>query len=166
MPPMESSQPAAARLPDIVRGRRSAWTQAGLALLAGSGWVAYRVERRIFHDTRTVTVITNVHSEAERAEARRTRDPRDDIAEIYGVPIGSPIDLVISGRGAKSRCIAPVEAPDRRFVDRRDLPRLDTPIAARIKGHALSLGVALGGGAALLVARWRRGRNPPATPMP
>ena len=59
---------------------------------------------------REVTLLHNVKSEAERAEWRRLRDAADDPAEIYGVPEGAPLRVLLLDPG---ELIEPAEAPGR-----------------------------------------------------
>lgn len=69
-----------------------------------------------------VTILGRLKSPDEQAEWRQLRDPKDDVAEIYGVvepPRGRNRVLVAEG---DPRLIIPEEDPERRllFVDRAD----------------------------------------------
>lgn len=57
-----------------------------------------------------VTLLHNPTSPAEQAEWRRLRDPADDPAEIYGVPEGPPLRVLLLDR---RDAIEPPEAPGR-----------------------------------------------------
>ncbi len=145
--------------PPAATTRRSEWEKLAVALLGLAVWISFRTERRILHDTRTVTVITNVKTEAERAQARRHRDVRDDIAEIYGVAVGSPLDVVPPTSRSRASWIAPVEDPNRRLLPLRHLDRFKRPLSVRLTGHGTALGVAATGLAALAIGRRRRLRS-------
>jgi len=133
-------------------------TRIGATLVVAAFLAAALTEARLARDTITVTVIANRRSAPEREEARRRRDPRDDVAEIYGVPIGAPIDVVEPPWGRRGASIVPVEAPTRRLLALEDFPRHATPAAVRLVGWALALGLAVIGTAVVAFARRRRRR--------
>jgi hypothetical protein len=90
-----------------------------------------------------VTILNRLHDEAAREEQRRVRDPRDDVAEIYGVPERGSLSVLWP---RPERRILPAEDPGRvlLFVDRLGG---ESPLLARVV--AAVAGVA---GALLFVA--------------
>src|SRR5262245_61010736 len=55
-----------------------------------------------------VRILARRNDPRDEAEARRLRDPRDDVAEVYGIPEGDPVRVVFPDPAAR---IDPVEAP-------------------------------------------------------
>jgi hypothetical protein len=98
-----------------------------------------------------VTILARARDAEERAEQRRIRDPRDDPAEIYGVPEPGAVRVVFP---RPDRRILPPEAPGRVLlvVDRLAGDRV-------LLARTMLLG-ALGAGGALAGVGWllrRRG---------
>jgi hypothetical protein len=101
-----------------------------------------------------VTFLARVNDEAEREEARRIRDPRDDVAEIYGV--AEPGGAVRSMFLDPARRIVPREDPSR-VLYAVDRVRGQTVFLARtFLAYAVVAGVVLlAVGAATLAFRRR-----------
>lgn len=140
----------------------SACLWVGVALVAVGALVIAGTERKIAHERLIVTVIANVRSPTERDAARAFLDRNDDIAEIYGVPVGSPVELVADA--SDPAFLTPAEAPTRRLLPRERLLEFAKPAGLRLKGYAIA-GTMLAVGVLLLViARATRGRR--RTPNP
>jgi len=113
------------------------------------------------------TLLSRRNTPAEEDEQRRVRDPRDDVAEIYGVPVGG-VDLEVLFVDA-DRFVTPREAPDRRLLP--VAPGEAPPLQARtVRYVGRAVAAALGAGGLLLWAapRWRprAGSRPRPTPPP
>ncbi|MFM8386607.1 MAG: hypothetical protein ACKOCB_07330 [Planctomycetia bacterium] len=101
-----------------------------------------------------VTLLHATKGPEEQAEWRRLRDARDDPAEIYGQPEGSPLRVIVP----RSRLLAPPEAPGRLLLP-VERARGEAPLQARVLWGWAGLGCGvLATGALLLAWRARRGR--------
>jgi hypothetical protein len=133
--------PAGRAGPKRARLARSAGT-ASLALGAGVIGVSCAA---ILGFSEEVQILARRHGPIEEAEARANRDPRDPVAEIYGIPEreGTPVRVVFP---PAARRIEPPEAPGAvlLFVDRA---RGEAPLLARTLAA-----VGGAGGVLLLVA--------------
>ena len=113
------------------------------------------------------TLLSRRNTPAEEDEQRRVRDPRDDVAEIYGVPVGeADLEVVLV---AADRFVTPREAPDRRLLV--VAPGEAPPLQARTVRYAGRAAAAVLAAAGVLVLAWPRRRpgavpGPPATPPP
>jgi hypothetical protein len=90
---------------------------------------------------RRATILLRLHDEEERAEQRRLRDARDDVAEIYGTPVPGTERVILFD---PSRWIEPPEAPDRSLVLLGDARERGTSparwwLGAAVLGSALAL---------------------------
>jgi len=141
----------------------STWTTLGTTFAALGAIGIALAELRIAHDRVVVTVVGGVLTNEERADARRRLDPRDDVAEAYGVVIGAPLTLV--AERADPTFIRPIEAPSRRLLPREALAHYLTPAALRLAVElpAAACG-ALGAGCLLAARRAVRRRAPPPCP--
>ncbi len=152
------------------RPRRAVTTRLATALFVGAAAVSVLTEVRLALDTVTVTVIASPRGEAGREAARRDLDPRDDRAEIYGVPIGGPVDVVEPLGGPRGAWIAPPELSGRRLLDREALGRYARPAAVRLEGHSVAFGLAALGALLRFASGSRRtaatARTAPAAPSP
>jgi hypothetical protein len=133
--------------------------RAGTACLVVGGvliavtWVA------VLAFSEEVQILARRHDPADEAAARSARDPRDDVAEIYGIPEGRPVRVVFP---EATHRIDPPEAPGRvlLFVDRA---HGESPLLARTLAATGSAGGALllaAGAALLLGARRPRTADP------
>jgi hypothetical protein len=82
-----------------------------------------------------VTPIHNANDLVEQAALRRMRDPRDDPAEIYGVP-ERPLRAVVFDR---ERLIRPPEAPDRALLPVHRAIGVDVLQARSVWRYALTV---------------------------
>lgn len=139
----------------------STWTAVGTTLAALGAIVLALAELRIAHDRVVVTVVGGVLTRAEREDARHRLDPRDDVAEAYGVVIGAPLTLVADR--ADPTFIRPIEAPSRRLVPREALARYLTPAAMRLAVELPAAACGALGAGCLLVARRAVRRRAPST---
>jgi hypothetical protein len=90
-----------------------------------------------------VTILARRHDAEARAAARAAFDPRDDVAELYGVPEGRPVRVVFPDPDGR---IVPPEAPGRVLLA-VDRVRGRSPLLARTL-----LAVGAPGGALLVLA--------------
>jgi hypothetical protein len=113
------------------------------------------------------TVLPRRNPPAEEDEQRRVRDPRDDVAEIYGVPVGgADLEVVLVD---EDRFVTPREAPDRRLL--AVAPGEAPPLQARTVRYAGRAAAAVLAVAGALLGAWPRRRPdavscPPPTPPP
>lgn len=143
----------------FLTGLGGAWIAVAILWVANAEW-------RISRDAVVVTMIANPRDGQEVRAERTLRDPRDDVAEIYGTPVGSPIELVLRGGARSPLLITPVEQPARRLLPvehRLDAP---TPAHARLAAGLGSLGLAGAGVILYLVGRARRRRIDLSVPPP
>lgn len=89
--------------------RRSAFTILGLLIAA---WPIVECIDLVFgYD---VTLVFQPYTQAERDQWRAVRDPKDDVAEIYGHPApGRDARVWLWRRGADPRLVRPAEEPAR-----------------------------------------------------
>lgn len=133
--------------------RRDVFEVLGALLVAAAvALLAFR-EFAIANGRVTVTLLVHPRGAAAQRQARAQRDARDDVAEIYGTPVGQPIELVIPGGSASPRLLVPAEAPDRRFLPVEALSDFRKPLTERLIGVEFGLGVAAAG-----LVSWRLGR--------
>ncbi len=110
-----------------------------------------------------VTILSRRWSAEEEREQRRLRDPRDDVAEIYGTPEGRPVRVLFPRRES---LIEPREEPGRRLlaVDRLRGDTVLQSSAVRFAGLVAGAVFLLAGGILVLLAPSRgapsRGSRP------
>ena len=112
-----------------------------------------------------VTLLSRGNSPEEQEEQRHLRDLRDDIAEIYGVPVGTGTVDVLGVD--ESQFIRPREDPDRRLlvVGPGEAPPLQAR-TLRFYARAFALFLTLLGLALVLGSLAARGATPKGPPRP
>jgi hypothetical protein len=130
-------------------GRRLGWT----SVLLGASALPLSLLADLLFGVE-VTQIHRVNSPEEQAEQRRLRDPRDDPAEIYGVPLGGPRRVILVDR---SDAFEPPEAPGRMLL-RADPALGASPLTVeglRLRAAVAAVVLVLVGAAVLALTRAR-----------